>query len=209
VETKKSVVFFDDLNNAIVKSDDVKHAFPADIESARSRYQATVDGLNKMKEDGVEEIVTAAFHKVIDEFYLKPEAFVEEQKELEEPADEPAGEPAEEAPPPAEEQTPAPPPASQYEGKEIKFGKNAPESTRLFNLLLAAIPSLESEPKTKDFLASKMLEIMEEMDADNNQQMSLPETINTMGFLIEQVRSEASARGKRAHEGSEQHERSA
>jgi hypothetical protein len=39
-----------------------------------------------------------------------------------------------------------------------------------------------------------MLEIMEEMDADNNQQMSLPETINTMGFLIEQVRSEASAR---------------
>ena len=184
VVDKIHVVFFDDLKDRVVKCSQIEHAFPADVEKARVRYQAAADELGGLKSSGgsLEEVVGVAFRAVVDKYYPKEVEDVatevaEEGEEgaKEEPKEEPKEEQKEEQKEEIKEEVKEEE-KDHYATTEIEFGPCSPLTTAmLFDGLLNNMKGLDEEQKTKQFLKDKMLVIMKEADADNSGTLSVAE----------------------------------
>jgi hypothetical protein len=152
VVDKKHVVFFDDLTDSVVKISRIEHAFPADVEKSRNRYQACIEQLNDLrKSDGLAKLIEGVFDRVVEE-HVAVNAGREEEEEEEEGVE-----------------------GGEKEGKleeevlpELKYSKDSPEGLALLDGLVGLIPCLENEKNIKVWILEQMSKLCKDADKDES-----------------------------------------
>ena len=181
VVDKKNVVFFDDLNDTVVKIVKIEHAFPADVEISRDRYQACIEQLNGLrKSEELGGIIKGVFDKVVQEFVVKSaeksvQSADDKGKELE------GGEEEEKKEKEGDEKENE---EKVEEEPEVKYSKDSPEGLALLNGLLDLIPCLEDEKNIKVWLLDQMSKLCKNADKDESGGISVGECTDLFQSLV-------------------------